>query len=445
MAPFPKDTKSTTLMAAGLMMPWATCNWSASKSIMNCTTATTSHHVSIASARSSVRNSSLAMPYAVNANQNGRNTDARLSGNASNAINGLSPVLATSVVSAVSTWEPDGWATVYDITVDGFHEYIANGIVVHNSGWVDELAAFQYPRQTWDNLLFGLRLGEDPKVVITTTPKPIAVLKEIATDPTTIVTRESSYANRRNLTPLFFERIINRYEDTRTGRQEIYAELLDEAEGALWTRQNIDANRISHQPELIRVVVAIDPAVTSNEQSDETGIIVAGIGLDELGHPVGYVLADASGRYTPQAWATKAIALCREYQADRIVAEVNNGGEMVEFTLRTIDRTIPYRAVHASRGKAARAEPVAALYEQGKIKHVGMFVDLEDQLVGWEPLGADKSPDRLDALVWAMTELMLGRGTGKGPESYDLLGLAQAPQRHPLGFDMTDPKYKDRD
>jgi phage terminase large subunit-like protein len=283
-----------------------------------------------------------------------------------------------------------------------------------DTAWIDELASFHYPRQTWDNLLFALRLGDDPKVAITTTPKPISLLKEIASDPSTIVTRESSYANRLNLTSQFFDTIISRYEGTRTGRQEIYADLLEEADGALWTRQSIDANRVAYYPELTRIVVAIDPAVTATEQSDETGIVVCGVVIDHRGQPEGYILDDASGRYTPQGWATKAVSLYREWKADLIIGEVNNGGDMIEHTLRTIERTVIYRAVHASRGKAARAEPVAALYEQNKVHHVGGFPELEDQLVSWEPLSGDKSPDRLDALVWGLTSLMLNRGSGQG-------------------------------
>lgn len=270
--------------------------------------------------------------------------------------------------------------------------------------WCDELGAWKYPDETWDNLMFALRLGEHPRVVVTTTPKPIQLLRKLLAQPTTVATRGSSYENRANLAPAFFETIIARYEGTRTGRQEIYAELLDEAEGALWKRDWLDLTRIREAPDLQRIVVAIDPAVTSGDKSDETGIV--GGGIDENRH--GYLLADESGRYTPDGWARKAIELFHRLGADRIIGEVNNGGDMVEHTLRTVDATIPYKAVHASRGKQARAEPIAALYEQGKIHHVGAFSELEDQLVTWEPNSGERSPDRLDADVWLFTELALG-------------------------------------
>ena len=267
----------------------------------------------------------------------------------------------------------------------------------------DEVAAWKYPRLTWDNLMFGLRLGDDPRCAAATTPKPIALLKEIIADPDTAVTRGSTYANRLNLAPTFFRKVVARYEGTRTGRQEIYAELLEESEGALWVRANLDAGRIAADamPELQRIVVAIDPAATANENSDETGIVAAGRGID--GH--GYVLADGSERLSPAAWAARAVNLLTDWSGDRIVAEVNNGGDMVEHTLRTSDRNVPYKGVHASRGKRTRAEPIAALYEQGKMHHVGAFPELEDQLCTWEPTTGASSPDRLDALVWAFTEL----------------------------------------
>ena len=187
-------------------------------------------------------------------------------------------------------------------------------------------------------------------------------------------------------------------------RQEILAEDVDEAPGALWKRDWIESNRTEKAPELVRIVVAIDPASTSSEQSDETGITVAGI--SQQGH--GYVLADSSGRYSPDGWARTAINLLRRYNGDRIIGEDNNGGEMVESTIRTVDPAAPVKRVHASRGKAARAEPIAALYQQGKVHHVGVFPLLEDQLTTWEPMSGHRSPDRLDSLVWAMSELALG-------------------------------------
>lgn len=269
----------------------------------------------------------------------------------------------------------------------------------YDLAWGDEIRTWYYPQETWDNLLFGLRLGEHPRCVATTTPLPLAVIKNIMKAPDTVITTGTTYENRANLAPSFFQQVISKYEGTRLGRQEINAELLEDVPGALWHRANI---LYKSAPELQRVVVAIDPAVTSSEQADETGIIVAGKGIDGFG----YVLADRSARVSPDSWARRAVQAFDDFKADRIIGEVNNGGEMVGLTINTI-RNVPYKAVHASRGKQARAEPVAALYEQGKIYHTQPFEELEDQLVTWTPESGE-SPDRLDALVWALTELMLG-------------------------------------
>lgn len=239
----------------------------------------------------------------------------------------------------------------------------------------DELASFKYPQETWDNLMFGLRLGA-PRCVVMTTPKPIKLLQDILKEPTTVITRGSSYENRVNLAPTFYQQIIAKYEGTRTGRQEIYAEILDEAEGALWKRAWLDAHRAKSAPDLKRIVVAIDPAASNTMESAETGIVAAGM----RNHGEWYVLADASGRYSPDGWAKAALRLYDNLHADRIIAEANNGGDMVEHTIRTVRPSAPVKLVHASKGKAARAEPIAALYEQGKVRHVGMFPELEDQL-----------------------------------------------------------------
>ena len=267
--------------------------------------------------------------------------------------------------------------------------------------WVDELATYEYARETWETMRFALRLSDDPRCLVTTTPKPMAIIKEIIKEEGTVLTTGSSYDNQANLTPQFFEQILSRYENTRIGRQEIHAELLDEAEGSLWKRDWIENTRVGECPNLLRIVVALDPAVTKNKESDETGIVVCGIDdKNEL-----YVLDDSSGRYTPQQWGGEAIALYKRWMADRIVAETNNGGMMVESVLRQIDESIPYKSVHATKGKRVRAEPVSALYEQGRVHHVGRHNDLEDQLCNWDPMSND-SPDRLDALVWACTELI---------------------------------------
>lgn len=293
---------------------------------------------------------------------------------------------------------------VFCLKVDGEPEYFANGILVHNC---DELAAWKYMRDTWDMAQFGLRLGTRPRAIVTTTPKPLALIRELVADTTTVVTRGSTFDNAANLAPSFLAAVKAKHEGTRLGRQELYAELLNEADGALWTRAMIEGAYRKDAPEMARIVVAVDPAVTSTENSDETGIIAAGLGKDGRG----YVLADRSGRYSPGDWATRVVSLFHEIGADRIIAEGNQGGDLVTFTLQTIWPSAPVKIVHASRGKAARAEPIAALYEQGKVSHVGPFPGLEDQLVTWEPLSGMRSPDRLDALVWAFTELMVTGST----------------------------------
>lgn len=280
----------------------------------------------------------------------------------------------------------------------------------HDALWADELGAWRYPA-AWDMALLGLRLGDDPRACVTTTPRPTALVRALIKNSTTAVTTSTTYANRANLAAAFFEQIVAQYEGTRLGRQEINAELLEDTPGALWTLGQIDSTRKEKAPELKRIVVALDPAATSTEESDETGLIVAGVGTD--GH--GYVLADASLRATPHGWATAAWDAFKIWKADRVVAEVNNGGEMVEHTLRTVSHSLPYRAVRASRGKQTRAEPVAALYEQGKVHHVGTFVKLEDQMSTWTP--GDRSPDRMDALVWALSELMLQAGVAESAPS----------------------------
>lgn len=281
----------------------------------------------------------------------------------------------------------------------------------HDGAWADELAAWRYP-DTYDQLQFGLRLGTHPQQIITTTPRPIKLLKDVLADSSTVVTTGTTFENVDNLAPRFFQEIRKRYEGTRLGLQEMYAKLLTDAPGALWKREHIDGTRVHSLPELIRVVIAIDPAATSGEESNETGIVAAGIDK----HEHGYILEDATLRASPAGWASQAIALYHKHHADRIVAEVNNGGEMVENTIRTvrdeqdkpIGRNVPYRHVRASRGKETRAEPVAALYEQGRVHHLGVFAELEDQMCQW--VKGEKSPDRLDALVWALTELMINSG-----------------------------------
>lgn len=290
--------------------------------------------------------------------------------------------------------------------------------------WADELAAWRFIQDAWDNLMFGFRLGSDPRGIITTTPKPLKLLKEIIADPNTVLTRGSSYENRSNLAPAFFQAIVKKYEGTRIGRQELLAEILEDVPGALWVRKVIDASRIKigevRWDLIIRIVVAIDPAVTAGEDSDETGIIVAG--LTRSHHVV--ILDDLTCKESPLSWAKVAIAAYRTRRADRIVGEVNNGGDLVAANIYAVDQSVPFRAVRASRGKYVRAEPVAALYEQGRVHHVGSFTELEDQMCGFVPGTKDKSPDRMDALVWAVTDLLIDQEEqrvimGTGPYADD--------------------------
>jgi phage terminase large subunit-like protein len=273
------------------------------------------------------------------------------------------------------------------------------------SAWCDELCAWRNAQDTWDMMQFGLRLGKRPIVFVTTTPKTTKLLRSILDDEKTHVSTGSTFDNSANLADTFLTAVKKTYEGTRLGRQELYAEILDEASGALWNRQLLSNCEVDKDdvPQLNRIVVAIDPAISNNTDSDMTGIIVAGVDVNGTA----YVLEDHTGQYSPQAWAAKAVELYREHMADRIVAEKNQGGDMVRHTLHTEDETLPIRLVHASRGKMARAEPVSALYEQGRVKHVRGLNDLEDQMVQWEPLGSLGSPDRLDACVWAITDLSL--------------------------------------
>jgi len=285
----------------------------------------------------------------------------------------------------------------------------------HDAAVCDELGSWSRP-ETWDMLQFGLRLGRNPRCLVATTPRPTKLIRELLAREgrDVVVTRGSTYENRANLAPGFFDQVIRKYEGTRLGRQELNAELLEDTPGALWSHGIIDAARQAAAPNLARIVVAIDPATTSGEDADETGIVV--VGKDNQGH--GYVLADASGKYQPIEWAKIAITAYRTHHADRIVAEVNNGGEMVENTLRMVDPNIPFTAVRASRGKVTRAEPVSALYEQGRMHHVGTFPQLEDQMTNFtsdfDRQSAGYSPDRVDALVWAVTDLMLTDMKGWG-------------------------------
>ncbi len=276
----------------------------------------------------------------------------------------------------------------------------------HDLAWCDELSSWSNMQEVWDMLQMTLRIGVRPQVCISATPKPSKLLKDLVSrnDGTVVISRGSTFENRANLAPAFLDSIVRKYEGTRIGRQELNAELLEDVEGALWTRDMIEKSRIlpDTQPPMRRIVVSIDPAVSVSETSDATGIIVAGLGSN--GH--GYVLQDLSGKFSPTEWAQKAIHAFYRLRADRIIAESNQGGLMVENTIRAVDRNVPVKLIHASRGKITRAEPVSAFYEQGLIHHVGAFPELEDEMATFEA-GSRDSPDRLDAMVHAMTELKL--------------------------------------
>lgn len=309
---------------------------------------------------------------------------------------------ATTVVSVVSTWAHAGQDNVYNITVEDIPEYYANGILTHNC---DEPAKWKYINETWANLLMGLRLGDNPQVCVTTTPRPLKFFKELMADDTTRITRGTTYENSANLPDAFFHQIIKRYEGTRIGRQELDAEILEDIQGALWTRSWFDRDRVKsiNRDLLDRIVVAIDPAVTSHGESDETGITVSG----KIGEEY-YLLEDLSGRYSPTEWAAKASNAYDRWNADLIIGEANNGGDMIEAVLRNVAKGVNFKKVTASRGKIIRAEPIAALYEKGQVHHVGTFKEIEDQMAGFTldyNRVRDGSPDRLDSTVWGLTEL----------------------------------------
>ncbi len=277
----------------------------------------------------------------------------------------------------------------------------------HQKLWCDEPAAWRYAEEAWDMAQLGLRLGANPQSILTTTPRPTKLIRELIADKNTAVTRGTTYENRDNLAPSFYSKVITKYEGTRLGRQELNAEVLDDNPSALWKRSNIDANRVKAAPPLTRIVVAVDPAVTSNEDSDETGIVI--VGRDQRWPPHFYVLDDKSGIYTPDDMGKIACNAYTDNQADRIVAETNNGGDMVEAVIRYQNANVSYGKVTASRGKTTRAEPIAALYEQNRVHHVGTFAVMEDQMCDWNPtVDSQDSPDRMDALVWGITELASG-------------------------------------
>lgn len=285
-----------------------------------------------------------------------------------------------------------------------------------DAAWVDEIGSWRRP-EAWSNLMFGLRLGTRPRCVVTTTPRPTKLIRELVAreGQDVVVTRGTSYENRANLAPEFFTQITRKYEGTRLGRQELLGELLTDTPGALWAHDQIVELRLDHSPPpLSRIVIAIDPSGSGDEDADECGIVACGTDAEGFG----YVLADASGKYSPTDWARHAVTLYHRLGADRIVAEINYGGAMVEATIRAVDPNVSYRSVTASRGKIARAEPIAALYEQKKVFHLGSFPELEDEMcsftTNFDPRRAGFSPGRVDALVWSLSDLMAQPMVGWG-------------------------------
>lgn len=301
----------------------------------------------------------------------------------------------------------------------------------HEKIWADEVCAWRYP-ESWDQAMLGLRLGRLPQAVVTTTPRPVPLLKDLVKAKTTHITRGSTYDNRANLAPQFFDKIITKYEGTRLGRQELNAEILTDNPRALWNRDAIDRDRVSVSPRLLRVVVGLDPNVKNRDITelrkgadtlDEAGIIIAGQGPAPEGWTPPnpnvpkdcthfYIIGDASLDAGPNEWGGAAVKAYHDHKADRIIGEVNNGGDMVEMTIRNVDRNVSYKSVTASRGKAIRAEPISSLYEQGRVHHVGTFAQLEDEQCDFDPVTTVKSPNRMDALVWALTELSDETGMG---------------------------------
>lgn len=295
----------------------------------------------------------------------------------------------------------------------------------HDSAWVDELAKFKYPTDTWSNLLFGLRIGRKPQVVVTTTPRPIPLIKQLLVDGDTVDVRRPTDDNIANLSPTFIRKVVEPMRGTRLGRQELEGEILDDNPNAMWGRGTIEDGRVMRAPDMQRIVVGVDPS--GSARGDEAGIVVAGVARDPVTKLLHlYVLEDASVQGSPLTWGRAAVTAYHRWKADRVVGEGNYGGEMVETTIRAVESElaqseagligrerlarVAYKQVHASRGKAIRAEPIAALYEQGRGRHVGMFAELEDEMCQWQP--GDDSPNRMDALVWAATELVLGEVGG---------------------------------
>lgn len=325
---------------------------------------------------------------------------------------GESGILAASPPDRRPEWRASRrqlvWSNGATATVYSAHDPEALRGPQFDALWADELAKWKRGQEAWDMAQFALRLGEDPRQCVTTTPKNVAVLKSLLANPSTVTTTAPTEANRAFLAQSFLEEVRTRYSGTRLGRQELDGVLLDTIDGALWTPAMLEAARGDAPEDFARIVVAVDPPATGRQTSDDCGIIVAGIGLDGRA----YILQDATiSAASPMQWAKRVLQTSQDWSADRVIAEVNQGGDLVETLLRQIDPDVPYRPVRATHGKIMRAEPVAALYEQGRVVHCGVFSELEDQMMQMTLTGyhGNKSPDRADALVWALHELVLSQ------------------------------------
>ncbi|MGY3437282.1 MULTISPECIES: DNA-packaging protein [unclassified Marinovum] len=337
---------------------------------------------------------------------------------------GDSGILASSPPDRMPKWEASKrrliWPNGAEAKAYSAHDPEALRGPQFDAAWVDELAKWQKGEETWDMLQFALRLGDDPRVCVTTTPRNSEALKRLLEAPSTVVTRAPTEANRAHLAESFLREVRARYKNSRLAQQELDGEMLTDVEGALWTHEMLDQCRGRRVPELDRIVVAVDPPVSGHAGSDACGIVVAGVSMQG---PVQdwrvFVLEDASVEAaSPKTWAARVVRAYHEHKADRIVAEVNQGGDLVESVIRQEDGAVAYTSVHASRGKVARAEPVAALYEQGRVFHAEDLGVLEEQmcrmaLKGYEGKG---SPDRVDALVWALTELVVSAQEKQRPQ-----------------------------
>jgi phage terminase large subunit-like protein len=330
-------------------------------------------------------------------------------------IEGVSGILAVHAPDRRPLWIPSRRRLEWDngAIAEGFSAEDPESLrgPQFSAAWADELAKWRHAEATFDMLQFGLRLGARPRQVITTTPRPIALLKRLIADPASAVTRASTRANAFHLSPAFIDNVVKRYDGTRLGRQELDGEIVDDRPDALWSRGGIEQCRVSEAPNLQRIAVAVDPPASASKGADACGIVAAG----RAENGICYVIADETvSGLSPAGWAQRAIALWRRLQADSLVVEVNQGGDMVKSVIREADPNVPVISVRASRGKWLRAEPIAALYEQGKVKHAGVFPALEDEMCdfGLDGLSSGRSPDRLDALVWALTHLTHGARIG---------------------------------